>query len=339
MATERRQLVTLGMFIIDEFTYLNEDGSPTERASSSQIGGGGTYATIGARIWLPSSKLGMIVDRGHDFPEDIERKLDSYGREMWFYRDDPSRGTTRALNEYRGEFRGFQYLTPRVRITPKDLANTPYERPATLHFICSPARAATILSEVRAVEGWSPITIYEPIPDRCVPAELPALIKILPEVSILSPNADEALSLLSIAGPPTKSRVEQACRQFLDLYVGPHGTGAVIIRSGHLGAYVATRNQPGRWIPAFWGPESAEKVVDVTGAGNAFLGGLSAGMLLAKDDVFEAALYATVSASFTIEQDSLPNLTRHPDGKETWNNDVPQDRLQKLRSRLSGVSF
>lgn len=58
----------------------------------------------------------------------------------------------------------FEYLTPRVRLTPNDLQGTPFERPTTLHFICSPARAAVILSEVKAVDEWSPIIIYEPIP-------------------------------------------------------------------------------------------------------------------------------------------------------------------------------
>lgn len=48
----------------------------------------------------------MIVDRGHDFPEHIQRRLDSYGEEMWLYRDDLSRDTTKALNEYRGDHRG-----------------------------------------------------------------------------------------------------------------------------------------------------------------------------------------------------------------------------------------
>ena len=64
-----RKFVTLGMFIIDEFLYLDESGGPTEKSippqvSSAnsrlslvlnlphhQIGGGGTYANIGARIW------------------------------------------------------------------------------------------------------------------------------------------------------------------------------------------------------------------------------------------------------------------------------------------------
>ena len=48
----------------------------------------------------------MIIDRGHDFPADIQQALDAYGVDMWLYRDDTSRGTTRALNAYVGELRG-----------------------------------------------------------------------------------------------------------------------------------------------------------------------------------------------------------------------------------------
>ena len=111
-----------------------------------------------------------------------------------------------------------------------------------------------------------------------------------------------------MALPPTKELIEQACLRFLEYGVGPGGSGTVIIRSGHLGAYIASRARRGRWIPAFWGADDAEKVVDVTGgfasdsfmllrswanslwvsgAGNSFLGGLAAGLLLAERDVDE----------------------------------------------------
>lgn len=49
----------------------------------------------------------MIIDRGHDFPEDIQKKLDTYGMDTWLYRDDQQRVTTRALNSYRGDYRGY----------------------------------------------------------------------------------------------------------------------------------------------------------------------------------------------------------------------------------------
>jgi len=336
------QLVTLGMFIIDEFEYQDEHGHPTGRKLPSQIGGGGTYASIGARIWLPADKIGMIVDRGDDFPAAIQERLDSFGSDMWLYRDNPGCKTTRALNSYRGDHRGFEYLTPRIRITPRDLVGTKLEHPATLHFICSPSRASAIMAEVHADLGWKPVIIYEPIPDRCVPKELPALIKVLPHISVLSPNAEEALSLLSMSQPPTKDLIEEACRKFLELGVGDAGSGHVIIRSGSMGAFVATRDKA-EWVDAFWSPErDASRVVDVTGAGNSFLGGLAAGLLLTNGDVFAATLHATVSASFVVEQGGLPTLTRitDDDGKlrEEWNGDSPYRRLKELQIRLGKVT-
>lgn len=47
----------------------------------------------------------MIVDRGHDFPIEIENQLVEYGRDMWAFREQPESGTARALNSYLGEHR------------------------------------------------------------------------------------------------------------------------------------------------------------------------------------------------------------------------------------------
>lgn len=153
----------------------------------------------------------MIVDKGGNFPQEIDATLRKYGEGMWFFREQPGDTTTRALNSYIGDhrkwvpnnttypprstpgvsncvpspvtlmrllvlcffflllfscFTSFQYLTPRIRITPRDLTDTPLFRSTALHFICSPTRAAVIMSQVAEVEGWSPISIYEPIPVR-----------------------------------------------------------------------------------------------------------------------------------------------------------------------------
>ena len=45
----------------------------------------------------------MIVDKGHDFPQDIEQRLLSYGEDMWLFRERLDRGTTTASNSYRGD--------------------------------------------------------------------------------------------------------------------------------------------------------------------------------------------------------------------------------------------
>ena len=48
----------------------------------------------------------MVVDKGKDWPGHIEGQLNAYGEEMWLYRDQPDALTTRALNIYKGEYRG-----------------------------------------------------------------------------------------------------------------------------------------------------------------------------------------------------------------------------------------
>ena len=55
---------------------------------------------------LQPKLIGMIVDRGNDFPSDIQNTLEQYGKDMWLFRDDRERCTTRALNIYHGEHRG-----------------------------------------------------------------------------------------------------------------------------------------------------------------------------------------------------------------------------------------
>lgn len=46
-----------------------------------------------------------------------------------------------------------------------------------------------------------------------------------------------------------------------------------------------------------------------------------------------ATLYASVSASFTVQQLGLPHLTVSSDGVEEWNQDSPHRRLEVLRQR------
>ncbi|PVG01049.1 Ribokinase-like protein [Serendipita vermifera] len=318
---------TLGMFILDRFEYLDEHGNPTGREAEEQIGGGGTYAAIGARIFLSDNQISMLVDKGNDFPEQVQNTLGSYGSNMWVLRDQPDVGTTRALNLYRGEHRSFQYLTPRIRITPKDIE--PARQGRYLHFICSPKRAQEIAAELDTISYWNPVVIYEPIPDRCVPSELPALKQVLHKIHILSPNAHEACGLLSLPyeSEPDKDLIERAANQLYQFGIGPNASGSVIIRSGELGAFVKDSVTPGLWVNAYWN-ENSDRVVDVTGAGNAFLGGLAAGLYLCNGNMQKATAYASVAASFTIEQWGLPKR----DEEGLWNGSQPQERLKSYQS-------
>jgi len=95
-----------------------------------------------------------------------------------------------------------------------------------------------------------------------------------------SPNHIEALSLCSI-NTSSPEAIEEACVILAKL--GPKK--AVVIRAGAMGACYALSSSPQsvHWIPAYWTESEIDQVVDVTGAGNGFLGGLCAGLDEGKD--------------------------------------------------------
>ena len=72
--------------------------------------------------------------------------------------------------------------------------------------------------------------------------------------------------MLSMPLPPTKTSIEEACQRYLEMGIGENGKGYVIIRSGHLGACVASREERLRWVDAFWTEKEPDKIVDVTGS-------------------------------------------------------------------------
>ncbi|SPO26760.1 related to MAK32 protein [Ustilago trichophora] len=211
------RLATMGMFIIDTFQYLDPPTGADlgNKGLSDQIGGGGCYFAIGARPFLPPSELCMIVDRGCDWKLQDQSVLDRFNRtvtpnhqerSMWHFRSRPD-GTTRAVNIYKGEQRGFDYLSPKIRLEPKDLIECTGVLPQWIHLICSPERALETIAQIEDIrsrkegeEGakeW-PRLVYEPIPDSCVEENLEECLKVLSRLQVFSPNHEEAASLLGL---------------------------------------------------------------------------------------------------------------------------------------------
>lgn len=61
----------------------------------------------------------------------------------------------------------------------------------------------------------------------------------------------------------------------------------VVIRWGKEGCLVATESGMVKKVPAYWTEQDQDRVVDVTGGGNAFLGGLVAGMRISNGKLEE----------------------------------------------------
>lgn len=94
-----------------------------------------------------------------------------------------------------------------------------------------------------------------------------------------SPNHVEAFSLCGIAQPSAEElrpAVESACLKLAQL----RPQIATIVRAGALGACYVESAEPGKvnWVPAYWSSDDQHKVVDPTGAGNGFMGGLAAAL-------------------------------------------------------------
>jgi hypothetical protein len=171
----------------------------------------------------------------------------------------------------------FKYLTHRARLEPFDLP-PPLRTSQYLHFVCSPTRALVIHSQLlpplNTTASWRPSLVYEPIPDRCIPEELPSLRQVLPHIAVFSPNHEEAWSFFGVSAADANVRGRDGIEEVAQRFFAEGAEGVVLIRSGALGAYAVKKGEEkGFWVEAYHSYEdkSTGKVVDVTGAGNSFL--------------------------------------------------------------------
>lgn len=86
-----------------------------------------------------------------------------------------------------------------------------------------------------------------------------------------------------------------------------------------------------RWLPAYH--TDAAKVVDPTGGGNTFLGGLAVALARGKS-IEEACAWGSVAASFAIEQTGVPEIGTDEEGRETWNGERVEQRLRGYVERI-----
>ena len=183
-----------------------------------------------------------------------------------------------------------------------------------------------------------PLFIWEPVPDLCVPDELGNTIKALEYIDVISPNHAELSDLFSVTGNTESGAVDreviESCSSKLLSAVSDSGRitrPSVVVRSGKEGCYVTSSNGQA-WLPAYHS-STAHKVIDPTGGGNGFLGGLAVG-LVRKGDVVEAAKWGNVAASFMIEQVGVP-LLECEEGKERWNGVVVEERIEEYEKICS----
>ncbi|KAF8249936.1 Ribokinase-like protein [Wilcoxina mikolae CBS 423.85] len=327
-------LPLVGMFIIDEIHY----GAPSDRkVANDVIGGAGTFGVLGARLFSPpplSKTVGWIVDAGYDFPADCLAQLEALQTHL-VLRQTPERLTTRGWNSYEsGDQRAFRYTTPKKRLEAIDLIKCGLAGAKCVHLICSPARAE------------APIVVWEPVPDLCTPKHRDGLMATVKLVDVVSPNHDELAGFFSDQTLPGASgeweTIEYLASLLLKSGVGANGEGAVVVRAGKNGCLVASRQRGMVRLPAYY--ESTqdgnhEKVVDPTGGGNTFIGGLGVGLVRTGGNVVLAAAMGSVAASFAIEQIGIPQFETADDGGELWCGESVEERLKAYEKKVKELGI
>lgn len=327
---------SLGLFIIDENQY---PASWNREPEYNIIGGGASYAIIGSRF-VSGPKLGNqvcgIIDKGSDFPSEVEEEIKSWGTGTVF-RLDSSRLTTRGANVY-GEdgVRQFVYRAPKKRIESHDILSTGNLIDLrSFHFCCSIERCEETIDlfSTKASEHGKkkPLYIFEPFPEVCTHANLHNLNKMLHKVDVFTPNLNEAADFAGLDSlPQTEEAIENLAQSFFQ-HMSP--TGGVVLRCGELGCFVLSKSVS-VMLPAYH--QDQAKVVDVTGGGNSFCGAFVTALVLSGDWLV-AGVLGNLASGCVIETLGVPKLA-----EEKWNGLTVKERLEVYiannRSLLSGVS-
>ncbi|KAF2964046.1 hypothetical protein GQX73_g9526 [Xylaria multiplex] len=320
----RPVFVSLGMTILDEIRFSHQE------TVYDMPGGSGLFAVLGARLFKPNSQatdswqLTLLVLHDADKP---------CTRGLLEYLDDGFGGTT------------FSYTTSPLRPSTIQLGDSSLLYAKSFHFLALPEDLETQVStlfRLRKEHGITerPLIVWEPAPMGCDFANLTKHLEACALVDVFSPNHIELDRLVKgkrgVEVEFSPSTIEAQARLFIDAGIGPSQEGLAVIRSGHNGALTLSNNSGAQWLPAYYG-KGADKVVDATGAGNAFLGAFSVAFLETSDPK-EACLRGAVAASYAIEQFGPPKLTASTSASgELWNGSDVLVRLQDLKTRASGA--
>ncbi|KAK5704268.1 hypothetical protein LTR97_003283 [Elasticomyces elasticus] len=307
-------------------------------------GGSVTFATLGARLFAADepSRIAMTFNAGHDFPEDIIDVFRSWDIDLTIHKlhDKPSSRGLVFYEEANNNRKGFQRLTEPLPVPIKDLKGTLSLKAQSFEFFGTAQYIEEQVADLVKLR-WDkiirhirtePFIVWEPHPKSCTPDTLKAHQEAAKLVDVFSPNHEE---LHSFFGEPVESvdtdMIEEQARSFVKAGIGPMGEGCIVVRAAGHGCLIMARHVKSHWLPPYYLADS-DKVVDATGAGNAFLGAFAVGFCSTGSNV-EAGVFGTVAASFALEQVGLPVRVGEGD-EETWNGCLVMDRVHEYRQRL-----
>lgn len=274
--------------IIDDLVF------PDGRTAMGILGGSGPQTAFAMRLWADG--VGLCGARGHDFPAAAQGWLDGMGIDCTGLLNSPEWPSLRAWQITEWDGRRVQVWRSQPAAIAAQLPLRVERMPAAylqargFWYGVHPDRP--YLEPARRLRARGMTVGIEIFRRADAPLADAAVRELASAAHILSPNLWEAETMLGAAPPEEQARrLNDAGAAVVALRMGAEGTLLRRADSGetvHIPPYPAT-------------------VVDPTGAGNAFGGGLLVGWV-ETGDLRTAGLYGAVAAGFLVEQVGLPPL-------------------------------
>ena len=276
-----RRVIVIGNLTIDDVVL------PDGRTSMASVGGNSVYSALSARMW--SVPVGLVTRRGEDFDPAHLQRLAALGIDVGGVVDIEGPAVRNWVLYAHDGSRTWVYRTPaerscQVAVQPADVPDgwlTAAEPPPVVHVAAMPLPAArALVASVR--ERCPAATITLDTHEDWVVGHQPELLDLARAVDVFVPSREELTGLVGYDEPG------RAADELL-----AQGVRSVVVKLGADGAIVAGHGAAAQVAAC---PVDA---VDTTGAGDAFCGGLAAG-LAAGDTLPEAVRRGCVAASFAV---------------------------------------
>lgn len=276
-------------------------------ARKNALGGSVSYACAAASFF---AKCGMVAVAGTDFSRAALNKLKKFGIDLRGLQISKGK-TFRWSGVYEKDFNNRRTLCTKLNVFQSFMPELPSEyRKSPFLFLANiaPALQARVLEQVDR-----PGFVMADTMDLWINTARPVLLKLIKKVDLLLLNDSEARHLSG------RSHLITAARELLKL-----GPRYLIIKKGEHGSMLVSKDNI-FLLPAF----PLDKVIDPTGAGDAFAGGFIGALAVQKNisgsamrkagpqvlrALRRAMIYGTITASFAVEAfsiDKLSSITRH----------------------------
>jgi sugar/nucleoside kinase (ribokinase family)/fructoselysine-6-P-deglycase FrlB-like protein len=259
-------VVVVGNLTIDDVVH------PNGETTMASPGGNTIHAATAAALW--GKRVGTVARLGSDFPHTALDRLAASGLDLAGLR--PIEGpTVRNWVIYEADGRrDWIYRTPRERrfeVAPQP-EDTPdgWTAPPVVHVAAMPFRAAVrMVDSFRASAGRPLITLdtHEEWTDEASRDEIVSLAR---QVDVFVPSHGELAAIVGYDDP------RRSAQELLD-----EGVPAIVVKCGEDGAVIASRRDGETRLTSI--PALEVPVVDMTGAGDAFCGGLAAGLAMGEE--------------------------------------------------------